>query len=124
MCYNCLSMKVLIRLLSSSVDLDFPSSKSYGFNKLCFNYQIYREIEDSSIDAVVYSSISGQGPLHGLPVNAPYKPLGILDQKRLLARKSSTTYCYDFPLVWIYFLYCPVLRLMLLCSRITLFTGI
>ncbi|KAL8514106.1 hypothetical protein ACS0TY_013288 [Phlomoides rotata] len=61
---------------------------------------IYREVEDSSKDRVVYSSISGQGPLHGLPVNAQYKPLGVLDQKRLLARKSNTTYCYDFPLAF------------------------
>nr|AIT59734.1 acetyl-CoA carboxylase [Salvia miltiorrhiza] len=61
---------------------------------------IYREVEDSATDRVVYTSASGQGPLHGLPVTAPYKPLGVLDQKRLLARKSSTTYCYDFPLAF------------------------
>ncbi|KAG6438183.1 hypothetical protein SASPL_103120 [Salvia splendens] len=60
----------------------------------------YREVEDSTTDRAVYTSISGQGPLHGLPVNAPYKPLGVLDQKRLLARKSNTTYCYDFPLAF------------------------
>ncbi|CAA2994471.1 acetyl- carboxylase 1-like [Olea europaea subsp. europaea] len=61
---------------------------------------IYREVEDASKQSVVYHSTSGQGPLHGLPVNAQYKPLGILDQKRLVARKSSTTYCYDFPLAF------------------------
>ncbi|KAL2503794.1 Acetyl-CoA carboxylase 2 [Abeliophyllum distichum] len=61
---------------------------------------IYREVEDSSKQRVVYHSTSGQGPLHGLPVNAQYKPLGVLDQKRLLARKSNTTYCYDFPLAF------------------------
>ncbi|KAI3465083.1 hypothetical protein Pfo_021746 [Paulownia fortunei] len=60
---------------------------------------IYREVEDSS-KKIVYNSTSGQAPLHGLPVNAQYKPLGVLDQKRLLARKSSTTYCYDFPLAF------------------------
>ncbi|KAK4489931.1 hypothetical protein RD792_000579 [Penstemon davidsonii] len=61
---------------------------------------VYREVDDSSKESVVYNSISEQGPLHGLPVNAQYKPLGVLDQKRLLARKSSTTYCYDFPLAF------------------------
>ncbi|XP_051124639.1 acetyl-CoA carboxylase 1-like [Andrographis paniculata] len=61
---------------------------------------VYREVEDSSKQSVVYHSISGQAPLHGLPVNAQYKPLGVLDQKRLLARRSNTTYCYDFPLAF------------------------
>ncbi|XP_075516776.1 acetyl-CoA carboxylase 1-like [Primulina tabacum] len=61
---------------------------------------IYREVEDSSKGRVVYMSTSGQGPLHGCPVNAQYKPLGTIDQKRLLARKSNTTYCYDFPLAF------------------------
>jgi hypothetical protein len=32
-------------------------------------------------------------------VNAQYQPLGVLDRKRLVARRSNTTYCYDFPLV-------------------------
>ncbi|GFP84525.1 acetyl-coa carboxylase 1 [Phtheirospermum japonicum] len=61
--------------------------------------KVYREVEDSTKE-IVYNSTSGQAPLHGLPVNAQYKPLGVLDQKRLLARKSSTTYCYDFPLAF------------------------
>ncbi|XP_073263627.1 acetyl-CoA carboxylase 1 isoform X2 [Populus alba] len=61
---------------------------------------IYRELEDTSKHRVVYHSISVQGPLHLVPVNAPYQPLGALDRKRLLARKSSTTYCYDFPLAF------------------------
>lgn len=61
--------------------------------------QIYRELEDTSKHRVVYHSISARGPLHGVEVNAQYKSLGKLDQKRLVARKSSTTYCYDFPLV-------------------------
>ncbi|CAA0843383.1 Acetyl-CoA carboxylase 1, partial [Striga hermonthica] len=60
---------------------------------------VYREVEDSSKE-IIYRSTSGQAPLHGLPVSAQYKPLGVLDQKRLLARKSSTTYCYDFPLAF------------------------
>ncbi|KAL0361613.1 UNVERIFIED_CONTAM: Acetyl-CoA carboxylase 1 [Sesamum radiatum] len=58
---------------------------------------VYREVENSS-NEIVYSSISREAPLHGLLVNAQYKPLGVLEQKRLLARKSNTTYCYDFPL--------------------------
>ncbi|KAL2249829.1 acetyl-CoA carboxylase 1-like isoform X1 [Sesamum indicum] len=60
---------------------------------------VYREVENSS-NEIVYSSISGEAPLHGLLVNAQYKPLGVLEQKRLLARKSNTTYCYDFPLAF------------------------
>lgn len=61
---------------------------------------IYRELEDASTHTVVYHSISQQGPLHGVPVNAQYAPLGVLDRRRLLARKSNTTYCYDFPLAF------------------------
>lgn len=48
---------------------------------------------------MVYHSVSGLGPLHGVPVNIQYQPLGVLDRKRLSARRSNTTYCYDFPLV-------------------------
>ncbi|WCJ44521.1 acetyl-CoA carboxylase 1 [Euphorbia peplus] len=59
---------------------------------------IYREIEDAS--KVVYHSISARGPLHNVLVNAVYQPLGVLDRKRLLARKNNTTYCYDFPLAF------------------------
>ncbi|CAI9116352.1 OLC1v1017472C1 [Oldenlandia corymbosa var. corymbosa] len=61
---------------------------------------VYREVENSQDSRVVYHSISENGPLHGVPVNAPYQPLGVLDRKRLLARKSNTTYCYDFPLAF------------------------
>ncbi|KAF2291514.1 hypothetical protein GH714_025021 [Hevea brasiliensis] len=61
---------------------------------------IYRELEDTSKHGVVYHSISACGPLHGVMVNAVYQPLGVLDRKRLLARRSNTTYCYDFPLAF------------------------
>uniref|UniRef100_A0A5B7AAD4 Putative Acetyl-CoA carboxylase 1-like protein n=1 Tax=Davidia involucrata TaxID=16924 RepID=A0A5B7AAD4_DAVIN len=61
---------------------------------------IYRELEDTSKHRVIYHSTSAWGPLHGVPVNALYQPLVVLDQKRLLARKSNTTYCYDFPLAF------------------------
>lgn len=64
-----------------------------------YNIQIYRELEDTSAHREVYHSVSDLGSLHGVAVNAQYQPLGTLDRKRLLARKSSTTYCYDFPLV-------------------------
>lgn len=70
-----------------------------SYNFVCYDAQIYRELEETSKARVVYHSASVQGPLHGVPVNALYQPLGVLDQKRLLARKSNTTYCYDFPLV-------------------------
>ncbi|XP_047324007.1 acetyl-CoA carboxylase 1-like [Impatiens glandulifera] len=62
---------------------------------------IYRELEDSSKQKVVYhSTTSRSGPLHGVPVNMQHQPLTTLEQKRLLARKSNTTYCYDFPLAF------------------------
>ncbi|XP_071722600.1 acetyl-CoA carboxylase 1-like [Rutidosis leptorrhynchoides] len=62
----------------------------------------YRELEDSKTNNhyVVYHSLSGKGSLHGVPVSAQYQPLGVLDRKRLVARRSSTTYCYDFPLAF------------------------
>ncbi|CAI8592115.1 unnamed protein product [Vicia faba] len=59
---------------------------------------IYREMEDATTHKVVYSSVTVKGPLHGVPVNENYQPLGVIDRKRLAERKSSTTYCYDFPL--------------------------
>ncbi|XP_071710268.1 acetyl-CoA carboxylase 1-like isoform X2 [Rutidosis leptorrhynchoides] len=61
---------------------------------------VYRELEDTSSHKVTYHATSTAGPLHGVPVNAPFQPLGLLDQKRLLARKSNTTYCYDFTLAF------------------------
>ncbi|GLT74451.1 hypothetical protein SLA2020_462490 [Shorea laevis] len=61
---------------------------------------IYRELDDTSKHRVVYHSISTKGPLHGMPVNTYYQPLGALDRKRLLARKNNSTYCYDFPLAF------------------------
>ncbi|CAL5414879.1 unnamed protein product [Camellia sinensis] len=66
----------------------------------CTVHLIYRELEDSSKQKVVYHSTSLGGCLHGIPVNAPYQTLGALDRKRLVARKSNTTYCYDFPLAF------------------------
>lgn len=74
-------------------------AKGYTYNFVYYDIQIYREMEDVGKAGVVYNSASVQGPLHGVPVNALYQPLGVLDQKRLLARKSNTTYCYDFLLV-------------------------
>ncbi|KAF8377274.1 hypothetical protein HHK36_030649 [Tetracentron sinense] len=62
---------------------------------------IYREMEDTSRHEVVYhSTFSTLGPLHGMPVSALYQPLGVLDRRRLMARKINTTYCYDFPLAF------------------------
>ncbi|CAI8586924.1 unnamed protein product [Vicia faba] len=61
---------------------------------------IYREMEDATTHKVVYSSVTVKGPLHGVPVNENYQPLGVIDRKRLAVRKSSTTYCYDFPLAF------------------------
>uniref|UniRef100_A0A7N1A1T5 Acetyl-CoA carboxylase n=1 Tax=Kalanchoe fedtschenkoi TaxID=63787 RepID=A0A7N1A1T5_KALFE len=61
---------------------------------------VYRELEDASKAGVLYHSAHSHGPLHGVQVNAQYQSLSILDQKRLVARKSGTTYCYDFPLAF------------------------
>ncbi|CAN0920072.1 Acetyl-CoA carboxylase 1 [Linum grandiflorum] len=61
---------------------------------------IYRELEDTAKHTVVYHSSSAGCPLQGVSVNAEYQPLGFLDRKRLVARRSSTTYCYDFPLAF------------------------
>lgn len=61
---------------------------------------VYRELEDSSHHEMVYHSISDRGPLHGVPVNAQFQPLGVIARKRLQAMRSSTTYCYDFPLAF------------------------
>ncbi|XP_031392733.1 acetyl-CoA carboxylase 1-like [Punica granatum] len=61
---------------------------------------IYRELEDTGKHGVMYHSISSQGPLHGVLVNAQYKPLRALERKRLSARANGTTYCYDFPLAF------------------------
>lgn len=60
---------------------------------------MYRELEDAIEHKLVYHGTSSSGPLHGVPLNAPFQPLGLVDQKRLFARKSNTTYCYDFALV-------------------------
>ncbi|KAJ8762688.1 hypothetical protein K2173_011168 [Erythroxylum novogranatense] len=61
---------------------------------------MYREFDDTNKHSVVYHSISQHGPLHGVAINAHYQSLTALDRKRLLARRSSTTYCYDFPLAF------------------------
>lgn len=84
--------------------------------------QTYRELEDTNKHRVVYHSASVQGPLHGVPVNAHYQPLGAIDRKRLLARRTSTTYCYDFPLVrfviWVWFFFFLVGKSILCFSMI------
>ncbi|XP_078164139.1 acetyl-CoA carboxylase 1-like isoform X1 [Carex rostrata] len=62
---------------------------------------IYREVEDGKSHELVYNSARPvHGPLHGLPLTAQYPPLSRIDLRRLTARKSSTTYCYDFPLAF------------------------
>ncbi|XP_010513439.2 PREDICTED: acetyl-CoA carboxylase 1-like [Camelina sativa] len=59
---------------------------------------IYREVQATGSNSLIYHSISKKGPLHETPINGQYKPLNHLDRKRLAARRSNTTYCYDFPL--------------------------
>ncbi|ERM94222.1 hypothetical protein AMTR_s00010p00206450 [Amborella trichopoda] len=62
---------------------------------------VYRELEDTNRHEVVYhSKLSTSAPVHGIPLSGRYQPLGTIDRKRLSARKSNTTYCYDFPLAF------------------------
>ncbi|VYS48102.1 unnamed protein product [Arabidopsis thaliana] len=61
---------------------------------------IYREVEATGRNSLIYHSITKKGPLHGTLINGQYKPLNNLDRKRLAARRSNTTYCYDFPLAF------------------------
>ncbi|KAG2549530.1 hypothetical protein PVAP13_9KG357200 [Panicum virgatum] len=62
---------------------------------------IYREVEDPSTHQLIYHSATATaGPLHGVALNEPYKPLDAIDLKRYAARKNETTYCYDFPLAF------------------------
>nr|BBG67099.1 acetyl-CoA carboxylase [Gnetum ula] len=61
---------------------------------------IYKEAEDANKQEFVYQSCSSPGPLDGVPVAAWYQSLGVVDRKRLIARRNSTTYCYDFPLIF------------------------
>lgn len=64
---------------------------------------IYREVEDTESQKLVYhstTSAAGPGPLHGVALNNPYQPLSVIDLKRCSARNNRTTYCYDFPLAF------------------------
>ncbi|XP_062200626.1 acetyl-CoA carboxylase 1-like [Phragmites australis] len=62
---------------------------------------IYQEVENSSTHQLIYHSATPTaGPLHGVALNEPYKPLDAIDLKRYSARKNETTYCYDFPLAF------------------------
>lgn len=57
-------------------------------------------MEDTKSHEMVYHSCTDvRGALHGIPLNAQYPALGLVDRRRLNARKNNTTYCYDFPLV-------------------------
>lgn len=49
---------------------------------------VYREVN---------GTYTGNGSMHGKPLNAPYEPLEFLMTKRIAARRQNTTYCYDFP---------------------------
>lgn len=62
---------------------------------------IYREAEDPNIHQLFYRSATPTaGPLDGVALHEPYKPLDAIDLKRYAARKNETTYCYDFPLAF------------------------
>ncbi|KQJ96528.1 acetyl-CoA carboxylase 1 [Brachypodium distachyon] len=62
---------------------------------------IYREVEDPNIHQLFYRSATPTaGPLDGVALHEPYKPLDAIDLKRYAARKNETTYCYDFPLAF------------------------
>ena len=60
---------------------------------------VYRE--ELSPEGSRYRAVSQPpGALHGCPVLQPYEALSALQQKRLMARRHGTTYCYDFPTVF------------------------
>ncbi|XP_078444869.1 acetyl-CoA carboxylase 1-like [Wolffia australiana] len=66
-----------------------------------FTVNVYREVEDGKSHQMVYHSVSTPpGNLHGILLSAQYQPLSIINHKRLSARRSGTTYCYDFPLAF------------------------
>jgi len=94
----------MLHLLSISDHLHLSRKISFAL-LLClcsisFGSQIYREVEDPSTHQLIYHSATATaGPLHGVALYEPYKPLDAIDLKRYAARKNETTYCYDFPLV-------------------------
>lgn len=64
---------------------------------------VYREKhtdEGVTVFASCHDAAGNPGPLHSVPVLAPYSPLLPLQQRRLAARRHATTYCYDFPAVF------------------------
>eukprot|EP00850_Spirogloea_muscicola_P021958 SM000269S09913 [mRNA] locus=s269:25943:40084:- [translate_table: standard] len=66
---------------------------------------VYREAKGSlhGSELIYFSPPSDRhppGPLHGTRLAEPYTSLSQADIRRLVARQSGTTYCYDFPLVF------------------------
>ncbi|KAH9617543.1 hypothetical protein KSS87_000856 [Heliosperma pusillum] len=91
-----------VKLRISSLGLANGSWRIVVSNLTSHTYtiHIYREVEDSTLHKMVYHSETLPGPLNGVPVNRQYPPLDIISRKRLQAMRSSTTYCYDFPLAF------------------------
>ena len=70
-------------------------------SSLIVDVQLYREARDEASGTNVYFSPASlpTGTLHLTPLAGPYPPLGDLERRRLIARKSGTTFCLDFPMV-------------------------
>eukprot|EP00897_Mesotaenium_endlicherianum_P010369 jgi/Mesen1/9360/ME000061S08809 len=63
--------------------------------------EVYREALDPVEQVPAYFSpyTPAQGALHTTPLAAPYPALHSVERRRLAARRTHTTYCYDFVLV-------------------------
>nr|CAC19875.1 acetyl-CoA carboxylase [Brassica napus] len=92
--------EVRLRLASSGVASGAWRAVVTNVTGRTCTVHIYREVEATGGNSLIYQSITKKGPLHGTPINDQYKPLGHLDRQRLAARRSNTTYCYDFPLAF------------------------
>ncbi|CAA7024293.1 unnamed protein product [Microthlaspi erraticum] len=91
--------EVRLRLVSSGLESAWRVVVANVTGRTC-TVHIYREVEATGRNSLIYHSITKKGPLHGTSINDQYKPLGYLDRQRLAARRSNTTYCYDFPLAF------------------------
>eukprot|EP00164_Ancoracysta_twista_P001343 GFYU01001751.1.p1 GENE.GFYU01001751.1~~GFYU01001751.1.p1 ORF type:complete len:1896 (-),score=731.34 GFYU01001751.1:229-5760(-) len=60
--------------------------------------QTYVEEEDALTHEMVLKSVGEEeGELHDTNANLPYPVISALDRKRMLASSHDTTYCYDYP---------------------------
>ena len=99
-------LKYTIRLQPSTppIHMLLTVSNDSGY---FLNLHLYKEVLDRDAGLVKYEGwemygldggrSTGLGPLHGLPVSAPYQTKDHMQHKRYLVQKMGTTYAYDFP---------------------------